>query len=118
MQKRGGGILDITLGIKQIYSLIIINCMRHLKPKTAWSHFQFLPRTICENVKETKLSITLFSDSEKEIQVIMSILSNYVPNCLVRAEVSCPIADLQKKHIDNPLDWRFVQAVQIAELSL
>jgi hydroxymethylglutaryl-CoA reductase len=40
----------------------------------------------------------------------MSILSNYV-NCLVRAEVSS-IADLQEKHIDNPLDFaqRFVQS--------
>jgi hydroxymethylglutaryl-CoA reductase len=47
----------------------------------------------------------------------MSILSNYVPNCIVRAEVSCPIVDLQEKHIENPLDFaqRFVQAVQIAE---
>jgi hydroxymethylglutaryl-CoA reductase len=57
-----------------------------------------------------------FSEVRKGIQVIMSILSNYVPN-IVRAEVSCPIADLQEKHIENPLDFaqRFVQAVQIAE---
>jgi hypothetical protein len=36
----------------------------------------------------------------------------------VRAEVSCPIADLQEKTHDNPLDFaqRFVQAVQIAEV--
>jgi hydroxymethylglutaryl-CoA reductase len=48
----------------------------------------------------------------------MSILSNYVPNCIVRAEVSCPIADLEEKHIQNPQEFaeRFVQAVQIAEV--
>jgi hypothetical protein len=42
------------------------------------------------------------SQNPKEIQVIMSILSKlHVPNCIVRAEVSCPIADLQEKHIEN-----------------
>jgi hypothetical protein len=78
MQKRGGGILDITLGIKQIYSNYY-QCMRHLKPKTAWSHFiNSLPRTICENVKRRSYQL-LFFQTVKEIQVIMSILSNYVP---------------------------------------
>ena len=28
-----------------------------------------------------------FTDEEKNIQIVMSILSNYVPDCLVRAEV-------------------------------
>src|SRR6478736_6293241 len=48
----------------------------------------------------------------------MSILSNYVPNCIVRAEVSCPIEDLAEKHIENPHDFaaKFIQAVQIAEV--
>jgi hydroxymethylglutaryl-CoA reductase len=30
----------------------------------------------------------------KDVQVIMSILSNYTPECVVRAEVSCPVEDL------------------------
>ena len=48
----------------------------------------------------------------------MSILSNYVPNCIVRAEVSCPVEELAEKHITNPQEFaeRFVQAVQIAEV--
>jgi hydroxymethylglutaryl-CoA reductase len=48
----------------------------------------------------------------------MSILSNYVPDCIVRAEVSCPIEDLAEKHIENPNEFatKFVQAVQIAEI--
>jgi hydroxymethylglutaryl-CoA reductase len=47
----------------------------------------------------------------------MSILSNYVPNCIVRAEVSCPDR-ISRKNILNPQDFaeRFVQAVQIAEV--
>lgn len=30
----------------------------------------------------------------KDVQVIMSILSNYTPECVVRAEVFCPVEDL------------------------
>jgi hydroxymethylglutaryl-CoA reductase len=60
----------------------------------------------------------LFTETEKEIEVVMSILSNYVPNCIVRAEVSCPIEELEEKHILNPKEFaeKFVQAVQIAEV--
>ncbi len=48
----------------------------------------------------------------------MSILSNYVPNCIVRAEVSCPVEDLAEKKIENPKEFaeKFVQAVRIAEI--
>ncbi|NBB88379.1 MAG: hydroxymethylglutaryl-CoA reductase [Bacteroidetes bacterium] len=34
------------------------------------------------------------SDSEGEMEIIMAILSNYTPACVVRAEVSCPVSDL------------------------
>jgi hydroxymethylglutaryl-CoA reductase len=45
----------------------------------------------------------------------MSILSNYVPECLVRAEVSCPIDDF---FVENGAYYaqKFVQAVQIANI--
>ncbi len=36
----------------------------------------------------------IFSLEEREVQIIMSILSNYTPQCLVRASVSCPIESL------------------------
>jgi hydroxymethylglutaryl-CoA reductase len=53
----------------------------------------------------------------KEIEVVMSILSNYVPNCIVRA-VSCAVAELEDKNILHPQEFaeKFVQAVQIAEV--
>jgi hydroxymethylglutaryl-CoA reductase len=46
----------------------------------------------------------------------MSILSNYVPNCIVRRGLSCD--RISRKNILNPQDFaeRFVQAVQIAEV--
>ena len=48
----------------------------------------------------------------------MSILSNYVPQCLVRAEVSCKIEELKSKDIPKPEEFvqKFKQAVNIAEI--
>ena len=46
----------------------------------------------------------------------MSILSNYVPDCLVKAEVSCKVEELNKKEDFNGFCRKFVQAVKIAEL--
>jgi hydroxymethylglutaryl-CoA reductase len=71
-----------------------------------------------KTLKEEAHNYDLFTETEKEIEVVMSILSNYVPNCIVRAEVSCPIEELEEKHILNPKEFaeKFVQAVQIAEV--
>ena len=63
--------------------------------------------------------MTRLLTDEKNITVVMSILSNYVPNCLVRAEVSCEVSGtLAEKHIENPQEFaeKFVQAVRIAEI--
>lgn len=35
-----------------------------------------------------------WADNQKEVDIIMCILSNYTPDCVVRAEVACPIEDL------------------------
>jgi hydroxymethylglutaryl-CoA reductase len=69
-------------------------------------------------LKEEAQHFDSFSKEEKDIQVIMSILSNYVPNCIVRAEVSCKVEDLTDKNIQNPQEFaeKFVQAVKIAQI--
>jgi len=46
----------------------------------------------------------------------MSILSNYVPNCVVRAEVSCPVSEEKSDTtVSRNFAERFVQAVAIAK---
>ena len=56
-----------------------------------------------------------FTSEEKKLEIIMAILSNYVPNSRVKVWVECPLADL-----DHDLDQasvfaeKFVQAVQIS----
>jgi len=52
------------------------------------------------------------------IHIVMSILSNYVPDCLVRAEVSCKVENLvnNEEYSGQEFAEKFIQAVQIAEI--
>ena len=49
---------------------------------------------ISKTFKELVLKSNHLKDSEKEIEIIMSILSNYTPDCLVEASVECNIEEL------------------------
>jgi hydroxymethylglutaryl-CoA reductase len=113
MQQRGGGILDIQLKDKRnlLENYFQLHASFETKDSMGANFINSCLEQFATTLKEEAQNAGL------EIQVIMSILSNYVPNCIVRAEVSCPIEDLKEKHIPNPQDFaqRFVQAVQIAE---
>src|SRR5690606_30838735 len=68
--------------------------------------------------KTEALLFDQFSEAESHIQIVMSILSNYVPNCLVSVEVSCPIEDLNVHPSISSEEFahKFVQAIKIAEI--
>ncbi|WP_163397893.1 hydroxymethylglutaryl-CoA reductase, degradative [Flavobacterium fluviatile] len=113
MQQRGGGILDIQLKDKRnlLENYFQLHATFETRDSMGANFINSCLEQFAETLKEEAQNAGL------EVQVIMSILSNYVPNCVVRAEVSCPIEDLTDKHITNPQDFadRFLQAVQIAE---
>ena len=120
MQKRGGGILDIIL--KDKTNLLPNYYQLHATFETKDSMGANFINTCLEDFSKTLLTqaeiYPHFSEEEKNIQVIMSILSNYVPNCLVRAEVSCKVEELADSKITNPEEFaeKFVRAIQIAEV--
>jgi hydroxymethylglutaryl-CoA reductase len=120
MQKRGGGILDIVLNDKTnlLPNYYQLHVTFETKDSMGANFINSCLEQFAKTLKEESQTYGLFSESEKDITVIMSILSNYVPNCIVRAEVSCPVTELAEKNILNPQDFaeRFVQAVQIAEV--
>lgn len=120
MQARGGGILDIVLNDKTdlIPHYFQLHVSFETKDSMGANFINSCLEQFAKTLKEKASEYELFSETEKDIQIVMSILSNYVPNCLVRAEVSCPIADLEEKQIPNPQEFaeKFVQAVRIAEV--
>jgi hydroxymethylglutaryl-CoA reductase len=120
MQKRGGGILDIVLNDKTdlLPNYFQLHATFETKDSMGANFINSCLEQFAKTLKEEASLYELFSETEKDIHVVMSILSNYVPNCIVRAEVSCPIEELKEKHIHNPQEFaeKFVQAVQIAEV--
>jgi hydroxymethylglutaryl-CoA reductase len=120
MQKRGGGILDIELRNKTnlIENYFQLHVTFETKDSMGANFINSCLEQIAKTLKEEAKTFEAFSEVEKNIQVVMSILSNYVPNCVVRAEVSCKVEELAEKNIENPREFaeKFVQAVQIAEV--
>ena len=120
MQRRGGGILDIVLKDKTnlLPNYFQLHATFDTKDSMGANFINSCLEQFAKTLKEEAQTYDLFSEEEKDIEVVMSILSNYVPNCIVRAEVSCPVDELVEKHIPNPKAFaeRFVRAVQIAEV--
>ena len=120
MQKRGGGILDIILKDKTnlLPNYFQLHATFETKDSMGANFINSCLEQFSKTLKTEAHNYSLFTETEKEIEVVMSILSNYVPNCIVRAEVSCPIEELEEKHILHPQEFaeKFVQAVQIAEV--
>ena len=105
MRKRGGGIVDIELrdrtdSLEHYYQL-------HVTFETGDS--------MGANFINSCLEAIADSFEKDDILVIMSILSNYVPQCLVHAEVSCKIDEFFPEDAEM-YARKFVQAVEIAKV--
>ena len=120
MQKRGGGILDIILNDKtaDLENYYQLHATFETKDSMGANFINSCLEQFAKTLKQEAQSFEIFSEEEKNIEVVMSILSNYVTNCIVRAEVSCQIEELAEKQIENTKEFaeKFFQAVQIAQI--
>ncbi|WHT40448.1 hydroxymethylglutaryl-CoA reductase, degradative [Myroides sp. mNGS23_01] len=120
MQKRGGGILSVTLRDKTtaIPNYYQLHVTFETKDSMGANFINSCLEQMATTLKREALQYEAFTEEEKAIDVVMSILSNYVPNCVVRAEVSCPVEALKSSEIQDPVLFaeKFVQAVRIAEI--
>ena len=127
MQKRGGGILSIELRVKtsELDNYYQLHVTFETKDSMGANFINSCLEQLAKSLKEEAQNYTYFTETEKEITIVMSILSNYVPNCIVRAEVSCAVEDLAENlpadkqgKFNNPQEFaeKFVQAVRIAEI--
>ena len=114
MEKRGGGILDIQLKDKTT------DLDNYYQLHATFETLDAMGANFINSCLE-QFAKTFKAEAETQlaepVEIVMSILSNYVPECLVRAEVSCNVEDLAEKDIDpNTFAEKFVQAVNIAEI--
>ena len=116
MRKRGGGILaiqlvDKTADIPHYYQL-------EAEFETCDSMGANFINSCLEKFADVlKSEIANASLAVNEVDVVMCILSNYTPKCLVKVEVSCPIAQMVEGTDMSPQAFaeRFTTAVRIAE---
>jgi len=121
MEKRGGGVLDIQL-----------LDLSHLEP----DYFQLKVNfETCDSMGANFINSVLeafgaslqnfvethpiFDEDERDLDIVMAILSNFTPECLVRVKVSCPVQELGR--CENGLlavefAEKFKKAVRIAQI--
>jgi len=119
MRKRGGGIIDVQL-----------LDLTHLEPnyyqlrvlvETCDSMGANFINSILENFGKVLTNYInncpTLEKHEQELSIIMAILSNYTPECIVRASVECPVKDLEgvaKGMSAEDFAFKFEKALKIA----
>ena len=125
MKQRGGGICDIEL--------LDFTALepRYFQLRASFETCDSMGANFINSVLE-RFADTLeqfftqnpeLNDTERDVDVVMSILSNYTPDCLVRAWVECPTASFESEIRGRGLDMdadelaeRFATAVRIATI--
>lgn len=123
MEKRGGGIVDVELidmtAFDENYYQLKVSF------ETCDSMGANFINSVLENfagaLKEEALKYEGFEEEEKDIEIIMSILSNYTPDCVVRTWVECDIKDLGEFEggmTTEAFANKFARAVKIAKVDI
>jgi hydroxymethylglutaryl-CoA reductase len=120
MRQRGGGILNIELRNQtdKLPGYFQLHATFDTQDSMGANFINSCLEQFAKTFKQEAMLFEAFADDEKNIEIVMSILSNYVPNCIVRAEVSCTVEELAEKKIENPQEFaeKFVRAIQIAQV--
>ena len=119
MKKRGGGILNIELLDKthDIDNYFQINAVFDTVDSMGANFINSCLEQFASTLKNEINQCSDFTNSDYSLEIIMSILSNYVPECLVRAEVSCDLSEIDQTGGLSGKEYanKFIQAINIAK---
>ena len=119
MKKRGGGILNIELLDKthDIDNYFQINAVFDTIDSMGANFINSCLEQFASTLKNEINQCSDFTNSDYSLEIIMSILSNYVPECLVRAEVSCDLSEIDQTGGLSGKEYanKFIQAINIAK---
>ncbi|MEO0526969.1 MAG: hydroxymethylglutaryl-CoA reductase, degradative [Bacteroidota bacterium] len=120
MEKRGGGIKHIELRdqTKRLPNYYQLHCTFETLDAMGANFINSCLEQFSTTLKREVEKYKNFSEAEKNLEIVMSILSNYVPSCLVRAEVSCAVDALNDNASITPREFaeKMVRAVDIAKV--
>ncbi len=118
MEKRGGGILDINLVdcTQKMTNYFQLEATFETKDAMGANFINSCLEQIASTFETLAQNTSELEGNQPKI--IMSILSNYVPDCVVRTEVSCNVEELtlEGHFTGQEFAEKFIQAVQIAEV--
>lgn len=118
MKNRGGGLLTLSLinsteVLKGYYQL---HCTFETKDAMGANFINSCLEEIAKTFETQAKDYSVFVEKNLFPEIAISILSNYVPECLVRASVQCPVEQLSTNDIEGKLIAdKFVRAVEIAK---
>jgi len=119
MKKRGGGILNVELLDKthDIDNYFQINAVFDTVDSMGANFINSCLEQFASTLKNEINQCSDFTNSDYSLEIIMSILSNYVPECLVRAEVSCDLSEIDQTGGLSGKEYanKFIQAINIAK---
>ncbi len=118
MKARGGGLLGLSLVDKShiLDGYFYIHATFETLDAMGANFINSCLEQIAHTFETEAKDFELFQKKETYPKVVMSILSNYVPECLVRAEVSCKLDELTTKQYDGKqFAEKFVRAIEIAK---
>ncbi len=118
MRARGGGILDISLLNKNEFEPGYFQLEVKFDTRDSMGA-NFINSCLEEIAKTWKTLVDERKASDQpEVTIVMSILSNFTPECLVRAEVSCKIDDINEGSGIGNLEFaeKFCRAIRIASI--
>jgi hydroxymethylglutaryl-CoA reductase len=120
MRARGGGILSIDLVNKtdELDGYFQLEARFDTCDSMGANFINSCLEQFAKTLEREADAAEYFTQAEKDIQVVMCILSNYTPECIVRSEVSCPVEMLNADAGISPEEFaeKFQRAVRIAEI--
>lgn len=120
MRKRGGGIIDIQLVNKSDQEPGYYQLHATFETRDAMGA-NFINSNLEEFARILRRSLeqdARFTAEEQEVAIVMCILSNYTPECLVHCEVSCAVDQLADgdDYTNEEFIEKFTRAIRIANI--
>ncbi len=117
MKKRGGGLMGIRLvdATDSLPGYYQLHCTFQTQDAMGANFINSCLEMIAQTFEQAAINHPAFSEVNTPPKVVLSILSNYVPECLVKARVTCPVTALSQPGIEGETFAKdFVRAVHIA----
>lgn len=121
MEERGGGITDIELvdNTDELENYYQLKASFNTVDSMGANFINSCLEEFAAELKKYMMHSDSFTGEEKEVNIIMSILSNYTPDCMVECYVECDIDELNEIEDDlsgEEFTSKFEKGVKVAKI--